>query len=203
MNELITKEVEFQGQKILSVIEDNKIYISVKSVCENLGMDKNQRRTQRAKLQNDEFLKGGLKLTPLSTNGGVQETLMIELDFLPGWLFKINPARFDEELKNRLMIYQLKAKDVLAEAFLGKRVNQNTKSKDWAIGRMHTRLDQCEFVEDEIISLMNFLNGKYEEIENISRIKRETIDFFIKQFKRESGHDVSKEKLPEVIIPED
>ena len=199
MGELITKEIEFQGQKILSVIQDEKIYISVKSICENLGMTEGQMKNQRNKIQNDELLKLGLKFVPADTGFGIKEKLMIELDYLPIWLAKINPARFDEELKNRLMIYQLKAKDVLSDEFLGKRI----KSKDWAIGRMHTRLDQCEFVEDEIISLMNFLNGKYEEIENISRIKRETIDFFIKQFKRESGHDVSKEKLPVVIIPED
>lgn len=121
MNELVTKEIEFYGGKIVSIIENKKIYVSVKSVCENLGMDKTQTRTQRAKLQNDEFLKGGLKFTPLSTNGGKQEVLVIELDYLPIWLAKINPARFDESLKQKLMIYQLRAKDVLAEAFLGKR----------------------------------------------------------------------------------
>lgn len=130
MKELI-KEVEFQGEKIISKIENEKIYVSVKSVCDNLGMDLATYKTQKRKIQKDELLKGGAKLLPLYTKGGTQEILMIELDYLPAWLFKINPIRFDENLKKKLIIYQLKAKDVLAEAFLGKRevVNKNENIK--------------------------------------------------------------------------
>ena len=136
MNDLV-KEVEFQGEKIVSKIENEKIYVSVKSVCENLGMTRGQINNQSVKLKNDELLKGALKFVPLSTNGGIQDTLMIELDYLPAWLFKINPARFDESLKRKLIIYQLKAKDVLAEAFLGKRelVNRNEKIREMSYDR--------------------------------------------------------------------
>ena len=121
MNDLITKEIEFYGGKIVSIIKNEKIYVSVKSVCENLKMTEGQMKNQRNKIQNDELLKLGLKFVPVDTGFGIKEILMIELDYLPIWLAKINPARFDESLKQKLMIYQLRAKDVLAEAFLGKR----------------------------------------------------------------------------------
>ena len=121
MNELITKEIDFYGGKIVSIIKNEKIYVSVKSVCENLKMTEGQMKNQRNKIQNDELLKLGLKFVPVDTGFGIKEILMIELDYLPIWLAKINPARFDESLKQKLMIYQLRAKDVLAEAFLGKR----------------------------------------------------------------------------------
>ena len=136
MNDLV-KEVEFQGEKIISKIENEKIYVSVKSVCDNLGMDLTTYKTQRRKIQNDDLLKGGAKLLPLYTKGGTQEILMMELDYLPAWLFKINPARFDENLKRKLIIYQLKAKDVLAEAFLGKRelVNRNENIQELSYER--------------------------------------------------------------------
>lgn len=136
MNDLV-KEVEFQGEKIISKIENEKIYVSVKSVCDNLGMDLTTYKTQRRKIQNDDLLKGGAKLLPLYTKGGTQEILMMELDYLPAWLFKINPARFDENLKRKLIIYQLKAKDVLAEAFLGKRelVNRNENIRELSYER--------------------------------------------------------------------
>ncbi len=75
MNEIV-KKVDFQGQQILSVVENNKIYISVKSICDNLKMTKDQKRNQRAKLQKDELLKERLKFTPFCTNSGTQETLM-------------------------------------------------------------------------------------------------------------------------------
>ena len=119
--ELQVKEVRFNGERITAIRESGKIYVSVKNVCDNLGMDLKQHKAQKLKLRNDGFLKGGIKLYPLKSNGGIQETMLLELDYLPIWLAKINPSRFSEELKKQLIEYQLKAKDVLADEFLGKR----------------------------------------------------------------------------------
>ena len=62
----------------------------------------------------------------LPSKGGNQSTLCLKLDFVPLWLAKINitPAMQAEtpELAERLEAYQLKAKDVLAAAFLPKKV---------------------------------------------------------------------------------
>lgn len=119
--ELQVKEVRFNGERIIVIRESGKIYVSVKNVCDNLGMDLKQHKAQKLKLRNDGLLKGGIKLYPLKSNGGIQETMLLELDYLPIWLAKINPSRFSEELKKQLIEYQLKAKDVLADEFLGKR----------------------------------------------------------------------------------
>lgn len=129
-NELIKKEVEFQGSKILGIMEKGKIYVSIKAVCNALGMSKGQYDDQLRKVNDDELLKGAVKLQYLDTNGGKQEVLVIELDYLPIWLVKINPSRFNDDLKQKLLTYQLKAKDVLAEAFLGKRSFNNKSIKD-------------------------------------------------------------------------
>lgn len=204
MNDLIVKEVEFQGNKIISTIIDSKVYISVKNVCDNLGMDETQRRGQRGKVQNDELLKGGLKFTPLITKGGIQETLMIELDYLPIWLAKINPARFDKELKEKLMIYQLKAKDVLSDAFFGKRANnfkpiEVNKKPDWLIDRVRVRLDQAEYLENQIAYLFEKLNKIYSktEMELETKIKQVASNFW--DFKTPSNYDPTKEKLPVIV----
>ena len=67
--------------------------------------------------------KGGRNLV-LPTNGGNQDILCLMLEYLPLWLAKISitPKMKNEspELVKRLIKYQLKAKDVLAEAFLNK-----------------------------------------------------------------------------------
>lgn len=64
----------------------------------------------------------------LPTNGGMQEVLCIELDFLPLWLAKISitPKMQKENTwtVRRLVEFQLKAKDVLAAAFLQKPTTQ-------------------------------------------------------------------------------
>lgn len=199
MKNLIIKEVEFQSNKLTAISENGKIYVSVSSVCDNLGMSKNLKDAQVKKIQNEELLKGASKLTHLKTNGGIQETLVIELDYLPAWLFKINPARFDEKLKEKLMIYQLKAKDILADAFFGKREEEIPllpEDKDWALKRINDRLNQAKELEEEIYPAIKFLEKIYEEIEGIAKIKREATFREFKNFKTPEKYDASKEKLP-------
>ena len=122
--DLVVKEVEFNGKKIKTVKRNGKIYVSIRSICENLGMSKNLQDTQLKKVSKDGLLKGASKLTTLKTSGGKQQVLMLKLDYLPIWLAKINPSRFSDELKKELMNYQLNAKDVLADAFLGHRTKE-------------------------------------------------------------------------------
>lgn len=107
-NELIKKEVEFQGSKILGIMEKGKIYVSVKTVGKNLGMNEHQINSQRQKVQTDTTLNIGC----VKFHAGVfdlnNQTLAIELDYLPIWLAKINPSRFNDDLKQKLLTYQLK-----------------------------------------------------------------------------------------------
>lgn len=124
LNNLTTREVDFYGDTIMCA-EDNstgKIYVGVKWVCQGIGLTDNQTKNERKKINKDLALsKGGSNLT-LLTNGGEQEVLCIDLDYLPLWLAKIsltpkmqknNPATV-----SKLTNYQLKAKDVLADAFI-------------------------------------------------------------------------------------
>lgn len=88
---LETKKVKFNGKELIAIMENEKIYVSVKNICNNLGMSKNLSDTQIKKINNDELLKGASKLTHLETNGGLQQVLVLELDYLPIWLAKMNP----------------------------------------------------------------------------------------------------------------
>lgn len=79
-------------------------------------------KNERKKINKDLVLsKGGSNLT-LLTNGGEQEVLCIELDYLPLWLAKISLTpkmqKNNPTAVAKLINYQLKAKDVLAEAFI-------------------------------------------------------------------------------------
>lgn len=69
MDNLIVKEVCFKNKKIRAIEENGKIYVAVKDICNNLGMNGDHYRNQKKKIQKDELLKGGSKLTPLESNG--------------------------------------------------------------------------------------------------------------------------------------
>ncbi|MGU3439798.1 phage antirepressor N-terminal domain-containing protein [Bacillus cereus] len=117
--------VNFNGAEIMAVkANDEKIYVGVKWVCKGIGLSDDQMRNERRKIQSDLVLNRGKSNLTLPTNSGLQEVLCIELNYLPLWLAKIsitpNMRLNQPELTQNLITYQLKAKDVLADAFLKK-----------------------------------------------------------------------------------
>lgn len=125
MEALQVKDVEFNGAMLKAVQDLNKIiWVGVKWVCEGIGFNETKTDNERKKLSKDIVLSKGVKFYSLPTNRGNQEVLCLQLDYLPLWLAKISITptmkRDNPELVEKLVAYQLKAKDVLAAAFLPK-----------------------------------------------------------------------------------
>lgn len=122
MSNIVVKEVSFNGAKLMAAQtkDDSKVYVGIKWVCEGLGLSEGQAKSERLRIQEDVVLsKGGRKIA-LPTKGGKQETICLELTYLPLWLAKINANIIDDpEIQSRLINYQLHAAEVLAAAFLG------------------------------------------------------------------------------------
>ena len=184
MSNLVMKEISFDGEKILTIKDDEKIYVSVKSVCSNLGMSKSQLDNQIQKVQKDEFLKGALKFNHLKTNGGTQKVLVIELDYLPIWLAKINPIRFSDDLKLKLLDYQLRAKDVLADEFLGKREDKEQVRYEPEINEIEDRIQRIRENRNKIRKLLVLVANDYEWIQNRADLGYERIKANYQETKR-------------------
>ena len=125
MNKLEVRKVPFIGTELMAARDnDGQIWAGVRWMCDGIGFSEGQRKRQIANIQEDTVLsKGGSNLI-LPTRGGTQRTLCLKLDYVPLWLAKIaitpKMERETPELAARLEQYQLKAKDVLAAAFLPK-----------------------------------------------------------------------------------
>lgn len=122
------KRVPFMGCDLMAAkAEDGTIYAGVSYICNGMGMSEGQVKAERVRIRNDSVLSKGGRNFVLPSGGGSQETLCLELDYLPLWLAKISitPTTKAEnpQLAERLVQYQLKAKDALAAAFLPKRPN--------------------------------------------------------------------------------
>lgn len=128
MNGLAVKEVAFNGD-MLQAMEDlqHVVWVGVKRVCEGIGFTKSQKDTQIQKLQKDSTLNEGCLKFQAGVFDPNNETLGIQLDYLPLWLAKISitPKMRTEtpEIAGKLKLYQLQAKDVLAREFWH---NENT-----------------------------------------------------------------------------
>lgn len=129
---LVVKDVDFNGATLRAAQDiNNVIWVGVRWVCLGMGMSEGQMKKERRRIHQDIVLqKGGSNMVLLS-KGGEQGTLCLQLDYLPLWLAKISitPAmkRDNPELVEKLVEYQLKAKDVLADAFIRKKDPQTEK----------------------------------------------------------------------------
>ena len=126
MNELEVKRVPFMGTDLMAAKDESgTIWAGVRWMCDGIGLSKGQMQRQITNIGADAVLSKGAANLQLPTAGGKQSVLCLKLDFVPLWLAKINitPAMQAEtpELAERLETYQLKAKDVLAAAFLPKK----------------------------------------------------------------------------------
>lgn len=101
---------------------DGQIWAGVRWMCDGIGLTKSQGKSQVEKINDDKVLCKGVGNFRLPTSGGMQDAYCLKLDFVPLWLAKISitPTMEQEapELAARLMEYQIKAKDVLAAAFV-------------------------------------------------------------------------------------
>lgn len=125
MQGLAVKDVEFNGAVLRAAQIENVIWVGVKWICDGIGLSEDRGKYERKKIQKDLVLSKGVRFYPLGADNANSDVLCLLLDFLPLWLAKISITptmkRENPELVDKLIEYQLKAKDVLAEAFLSKR----------------------------------------------------------------------------------
>lgn len=142
-DELVVKEVDFMGDTLMAAKDrDGNIWAGVSYFCRGLGMSKNEKDRQVKKIQRDEVLKRGCAKFAAGVFDANSDTLAVRIDFLPLWLAKItiteNMKTEHPDLADKLMEYQLKAKDVLAEAFLPqyKATEKGYETKATSIGEV-------------------------------------------------------------------
>lgn len=125
MNDLIVKNVDVLGDSIMAAKdEEGNIWAGINFFCRGLGMSKRQRDFQVEKVKADKMLSRGCTLLRAGVLDTANEVYALRLDFIPIWLSKITITKKMEkehpELADKLLEYQLRAKDILADAFMPK-----------------------------------------------------------------------------------
>lgn len=177
MNDLVIKEVNFLGDTLIAAKDENgNIWAGVKWFCDGLGLTDGQAKSERKKLQDDLVLSQGTKFHPLGRGNANKEVLCLSHDFVPLWLAKITitPSMKDNnpELVNKLIKYQLQAKDVLAAAFLPK---QGGSFEDIMIAQLQEQKKLKESVRvidkrvDKLENTMTIDYAQQKELRNLSK----------------------------------
>lgn len=125
MQGLTVKGVDLMGDTVMAAQDrEGNIWAGVNYFCNALGMSKGQRDKQVQKVQKDEVLKQGCFRLEAGVFDPANEAIALRIDFIPLWLAKIvitdKTKQENPGLAEKLLQYQLKAKDILADAFLPK-----------------------------------------------------------------------------------
>lgn len=151
MNDLVVKSVDLFGDTVM-VAQDNtgNIWVGVRWICEGLGMTEGHMKRQIANIKKDLTLSRGGSNLILNKGSGEREVFCLKLDYVPLWLAKVNitPTIQAErpELANKLLEYQLKAKDILAAAFLPQKDTEPKTPTE--LLKMH--YEAIKFVESKV-----------------------------------------------------
>ncbi|MFO7536506.1 MAG: phage antirepressor N-terminal domain-containing protein [Chloroflexota bacterium] len=115
---VVQKTVTFYEDEITAVLiqsgSGSDIYVPIGQFCDLLGIN---RRTQMERINEDAVLSRKIATISVTGPGGPQPTYCLQLDYLNGWLFSINANRVKSEVRDRLIFYQERCYQVLAEAF--------------------------------------------------------------------------------------
>lgn len=182
MNELEIKRVPFLGAELMAARDESgQIWAGVRWMCDGLGLSKGQMQRQVTNISGDKVLSKGVANLQLPTSGGRQSVLCLKLDFVPLWLAKISITPTMEsdnpELADRLEQYQLRAKDVLAAAFLPS-VHKEPKSA-MELLRLQSQAmfeldERVNVLEDKLENQMTIDHGQQRELQKA--VSRRVLD---------------------------
>lgn len=166
-NELIIKDIEFHGDILRAAQDpDGKVWVGVRWMCRGMGFDDDRMKNERKKIQRDIVLIKGVKFYPLGEDRAKSNVLCLDLDYVPLWLAKIaitpTMQRENPVLVNKLIDYQLKAKDVLAAAFLR---NKKTTEEVVPVYKPQGNMIQLQFPDIQMPVIPDY-SDQLDEINN-------------------------------------
>lgn len=110
------QQLKFDGDELLAVFLDDGVAVPVRTICLALGLDLD---TQSAKLREHEVLAQGVRLVRVPQGQRVRSVVALLHRFIPFWLATIVPSQVSDEVRPKLVRYQIELVDLLASLYGG------------------------------------------------------------------------------------
>lgn len=112
------KIVKFNNQQVPVFFHNDKPYVAMKPICENIGLDW---VSQHKRLKRNHVLNSTMVImTIVAQDSKEREAVCLPLGFLNGWLLGVDANKVKPEIKETLVKYQLECYDVLYKHFMPK-----------------------------------------------------------------------------------
>lgn len=110
--------VPFHQHQILTVKQDDGVFVIMKPIVEALGLKWNH---QHERITKHPVVSKGVRFTRIPSAGGMQEMMALDLEQFHGWLITLDSRRVkDEQVRANIILYQEHAFRVVFEHFHGK-----------------------------------------------------------------------------------
>jgi hypothetical protein len=116
-------QIEFYGDYLTAIFDGETVWVAVKPIIENLGMDW---ATQYKKILSDPVLSQVIGEKPITARDGKRYmSLCLPLEYINGLLFKINPNKIpNPQVREKVIRYQKECYKALYEYFIADKVRR-------------------------------------------------------------------------------
>jgi hypothetical protein len=147
--------IQFENSDFISVRNkmNGIIYIAMKPFVEAMGLSW---KSQMIKLKGDSRFE--LTEIEYPTNGGHQFMLSLNVDYLPAYLYSINPNKLHIDLKSKIELFQLRTFEVINRYWR----NQTPKTAHQTVQTQNETLDLDFYTQqsEKIFKLVEIINSK-------------------------------------------
>ena len=141
--------IEFYGDTIVAIYDKGKVWVAVRPIVENLGLNWSK---QYRKILADPVLSSTVaQKATVAQDGKERKLLCLPVEYLNGFLFKINPNKVkDERVRERIIRYQKECYKALYEYFfqgvaINKRFFEDVEAIKEELQRARKRIEIMEF----------------------------------------------------------
>jgi hypothetical protein len=92
------------------ILDGEGVAVPVRTICLALGLDV---QSQSDRLRNHDVLARGLRIVKVPVDGQLRSVVAILHDYIPFWLGTITPSLVRDEIREKLVHYQLELKELL------------------------------------------------------------------------------------------
>lgn len=143
--------VEFSGATLLGQLHKGVPYVAMRPVVEGMGLDWTK---QLSKLKAHPVLARQLSTLRgmVADDGKRREMQCLPLSRLPFWLATVNPVKVRASIRDRVVLFQEKAADVLADAFLARQVTSQARLQAVHAKRAASTV-MCRILHDTLLAV--------------------------------------------------
>ena len=145
--------IPFHGANILVRAGDTPetTMVAMKPVVEGIGLSW---QGQHEKIVKHPVLSQGIKEILIPSAGGEQAMTALPLNRLHFWLATLQPNKIkDSEIRDRVIVYQIEAADVLFDHFFGRAIGHSDDQSDRQFGIAKMTISKVKGIEGKLLSL--------------------------------------------------